>query len=277
VNYRFLLLAVLMCASSQASAADPNRAILGIGGTSSVFINLGFEFQSVVLPLVGFNGLIPDEVTNVDVDLGISLEGRLQYRGAFIEVIDDSFSNITAGFSLHEDSRSSLEIIVTNLFEFIRRNEFEGFETIEDRDGDINLGMRGSYFFGKNLVQLELVGDVSDAHDGVIGAAHFGRQKQLGNWNLHGLLGIRYFSDGVLDHFFGINANEATDLLPEYQAEDGFLPSIQLGAIYPISENWTLDLKTEYSRLPDSVADSPLAQGNDFFQNRIAIRYVFSI
>jgi outer membrane scaffolding protein for murein synthesis (MipA/OmpV family) len=117
--------------------------------------------------------------------------------------------------------------------------------------------------------------DVSNAHEGVIGAVHVGRQKQIRNWNLHGLLGARLFSDKVADYYMGVSPDEATADIPEYRAKAGVLPSIQVGATLPLSEKWIFETQVQYTHLPDSISDSPLAQGDAIYAAQVGVSYVF--
>ena len=135
----------------------------------------------------------------------------------------------------------------------------------------MNIGVRGNYHLGNNILQFELVGDVSGAHDGIIASAQYAYNTQYRNWNLHALTGVRYFSDKVLDHYFSVPAEEATSSVNTYRADQGFLPSIQIGGALPITENWVFRTSVEYALLPDSVSDSPLAFGDDLYTIRAGI------
>ncbi len=275
MNKRILISGLLLAASSQAIAKDITRELVESPDASGAYSEFGIALGAYRLPLVGLNDKSIAESDDTFGTLAISFEGRFQYRDFFIEAVQDSFSNFTLGYSVYDDERGNLEVIGTNLFGDLERDDVEGLETIEDRGADFSLGFRSSHYFGDNIVQLELVGDVSGAHNGFVGAVNVGRQKQILNWNLHGLIGVRYFSDHVIDHLFGVSAEEATADFPEYEADAGVMPSIQIGASLPLSENWLFKTKATYSPLPDSVSDSPLAQGDSIAGAEVGFAYVF--
>ena len=229
------------------------------------FAELGVMVAASSLPLIGFNDQSLEKSGDDQISLHIGLQGRFEYKRFFIEAIDDSFSNVTLGINIKSTENYSLDILGTQSFDGVERNEEVGFESISDRDGDFGLGFRNSFYRGDNIFQYEIVADTSGAHDGIMVAFQYGRQFQYRNWNFHSLLGVRYFSDKVMDHYFGVSEQESTATLESYEAKDGFLPSVLFGATLPLSEKWLFKAVAEYSRLPESVIDSPLAQGDDMY------------
>lgn len=267
--------AIALLVSLQALGADIGREIQNSGNGKGTFGEFGVSFVAGSEPLVGFNGQTLE--TSGDLRLGIhaNFEGRVEYKRAFVEVIQNSFSDVTLGFNAYSTETTNHEIILNSYFSDVKLSEVVGFESIEYREGDTNAGIRSAYYFGNSIVQLELVADVNDSHNGVIGTLQYGRQAQYRNWNFHGLLGARYFSDSVVDHYFGVSAQEATAALPEYKAGSGLMPSIQLGATLPLSEKWIFRANAEYFKLPSEVSDSPLAQGDSMYDLAIGFNYVF--
>ena len=271
---RSLAAAALLLASPLAFGGDIAREVFQSEDGSHSFAELGVSLVTGKLPLVGFNDQSPEDSGDTINSLHIGLEGRFEYKGFFLEFIENSFSNVTLGFNAHTSDRSHHEIILTSMFADVERDDLEGFESVTDRKEDINAGIRSSFYFDKNIVQLELVSDVNDSHNGMIGALQFGRQTQLRNWNVHGLVGVRYFSDNVIDHYFGVSADEATETIAAYKATDGFMPTLQLGATLPLNEKWIFRTTAEYSRFPGTVSDSPLAQGDYTYAVQAGVYYV---
>lgn len=274
MNFRSIFAAALLLGSPYAYSADITREVFQPDDANSSFADIGISLVTGKLPLIGFNGQNLDESGDTINSLHIGLEGRFEYKGFFLEFIENSFSNVTLGFDAHTSDNSHHEVILTSLFDKITRDDIEGFETISDRKEDVNAGIRSSFYFDKSIVQLELVSDINDSHNGVIGALQFGHQTQFRNWNVHGLVGVRYYSESVVDHLFGVSDDEATETIATYNAKDGFMPTIQLGATLPLNEKWIFRTNAEYSRLPDSVSDSPLAQGDYTYAVQAGVYYV---
>lgn len=273
--YRLSIVALLFYIAHPVTAADIAREIHSPSGDSAAFAELGVVFGASKVPLVGFNDQSLVDSGTTESFLGIGLMGRFEYRNFFIEFIENSFSNATLGVAVRTTPDTEIELIFSSLFEKTVRNKFKGMETIDDRDADLNAGLRGTHYFGDEILQFELVRDVIDSHNGFLASLQFGRQVQIRNWNIHALLGIRYFSDNVVDHLFGVSAVEATEDIPQYNGGHGFMPTLQLGAGLPLNERWILRGRAEYAKLPDSVSDSPLAQGEDIYFVQTGIYYVF--
>lgn len=270
-----LIITALLFTALSAQSADIAREVRSPSAGSDAFLELGIVLGTGKLPLVGFNGQDLEDSADTVNYLNLGLLGRFEYRNFFAEFIENSFNNATLGASVWTGENSELEIVFNSLFDKISRDEYTGMETIKDRHADFNGGVRGSYFFGDGIVQFELVHDIVNSHNGLIGSLQFGHQAQARNWNLHALLGVRYFSQDVIDHLFSVSADEATAELPEYQARDGFLPTVQVGAALPISERWVFRSLAEYSRLPKTVSDSPLSQGDELYSVQAGVYYVF--
>jgi len=255
----------LLNVSGTSIAGDIAREIQLGDSDNGGFAELGIVFQTARLPLLGFTDQEPEGSRDTLNSLNIGIQGRLAFKGFFAEVIEDSFSDITLGYSVKNTDSYSLDFIASSSFNDIERNGYSGYESIEDREGDISLGFRSSFYNGDDIFQYELVSDAAGSHGGVMASVQYGRQYQLRNWNLHTLLGVRYFSEKVVDHYFGVTAAESTETLPEYSAKQGLMPTVLFGATLPLNEKWVFRAHSEYSYLPDSVSNSPLAQGDDFY------------
>lgn len=276
VNMRLLWAVLPALVSFQAFAADNSREVIETGDTRDAFVEIRLLLSSDRIPLIGFNDQdTVEESTDSINGVALLIDTRFRYKNVFLEAVSDSFSNITLGYSLTGPGRGNIDLIASNLFFDVERSQVPGFESITDRDADINLGVRSSISSDNNIAQFELTTDVSNSHSGVVGSIQVGRQQQIRNWNLHALAGFRYFSDNVIDHYFGVPSNEATATVQEYKGEAGLMSSLLVGATLPLSEKWLFNVQAEYIFLPDSVAESPLAQGDVAHSVGIGIGYVF--
>lgn len=275
MKYQHVVLAALLLMATHTMAADIAREVHSPSDGNAAFAELGIVLGSEKLPLIGFNGQSLQNSGDPVGYLSIGLAGRLEYNRFFAEFIENSFGNATLGARAWTGDNAEVELIVTSLFDHINRKGIEGFESITNRKADLNAGLRTSYFFGDGIMQFELVHDIINSHNGFTGSIQLGQQAQARNWNLHLLAGMRYFSKDVIDHLFGVSASEATADIPAYRAKHGFMPTIQIGAALPLSERWVFRAVAEYSRLPDAVSDSPLAQGSDLYNVQGGVYYVF--
>lgn len=263
-----------LLAAPAVEAADIAREIHQPGPGAGGFAEISFGLRTEKLPLIGFNDRDVEDSADMINGIVIAIEGRFQYKRFFAEFLADSFNDVTLGYTVLESDQFSLDLVGTQLFSVVERDNLEAFESIEDRDGDFNLGLRGIWYNGDNLMQMEMVRDASHAHNGVIVSAQFGRQYQFRNWNLHTLAGVRYFSENVVDYYFGVSEQESTASLQAYNGSDGFMPTAQIGATIPLNEKWLFRASANYSYLPESVRDSPMAQGDELYHVRMGFHRV---
>jgi len=269
--------ALLLCVSPLALATDPVQSKLQSSKQTSAYAEIGVDILSASVFSGAGDSTQNEDLPEHEFTLEAILEGRLQYKGLFLEVVEDSFNNVTLGYSLFNNKQASVELVVKSLIFDVERTSIGAVAKIEERTDDVNLGLRGSYFFKDAFVQLELVKDLAEAHNGLTGALHLGHQRQWYNWDIYGLAGLRYFSDEVVNYYFGVSPTESVDGADTnagYQGSSAVMPSILFGADFPLAENWTFNLKAEYTHFPESIADSPLTQGSDSLVAGAGIRYV---
>jgi len=238
-------------------------------------LEIGFSVGIGVFPLVGFNSAdTVNESREYGPSIELIIEGRLQHRGFFLELGRGSPEAYALGYSVYEGEEASLEILTAKLFHEIERDHVEGFQVIEDRPADFNVGFRNAYFFDDTVIQTEFLLNIGDTRQGFVGTVQIGHQKQFGNWSLYGLVGLRYFSGSILDTYFGIDEDEGTEFIERYEAEGGFMPTLRFQLSYPLSEKFVFNASTEYDEFPRSVSNSPLAQGGARRDTRIGITYI---
>jgi len=260
------------CFASEAESVQPEESS---DTRSGDHIELGLSIGYGSFPLIGLNdadNVIDSREDRLSFDLII--EGRLQHKGYFLELIQGGFESLAFGYSVYENEQGNFELIAAKLFGKVDRSNFDQFRLVNDREGDFNLGFRKSRFYGNTVFQTELVGNFTSEHLGFVGTASLGHQKQFGNWSAYGAVGLRYFSDSVLNQYFGVTDEETSGDFGPYQASSGTIASLQLGMAYPLSEKFVFKVGFEYDKFPNAIANSPLAQGSSRFDARVGIAYI---
>jgi outer membrane protein len=110
-------------------------------------------------------------------------------------------------------------------------------------------------------VGAEVLKDVADAHDGVLGRFTASYQfAPAGDWRFGVRAGTIYADDNYMSAYFGIDSDNALRSgLPHYRAEAG-LKDVSLGltASYALPQNWMLTGLVSTSWLLGDAADSPI-------------------
>jgi outer membrane protein len=153
--------------------------------------------------------------------------------------------------------------------QFFLRYRFEG-TPIEDipaslagmarREPGIDAGVGGSWGGGWGITYVELLNDVSTASEG--------SELRLGYkypWR-RGALFVRPYvtlarrSSELNDYYYGVRPAEAAAGRPAYEAGSGTAVELGVIATYQLEGRWRLLAGATLTRMPDSVADSPVVE-----------------
>jgi hypothetical protein len=281
--YLSQLILVFLFASPASFASDLAQAIQlsedPPRSENGGFLELGLSIEA---RRTAFATKVPDD-DNGELELGLYLSGGYRYERLFVEATESWFGGLNMGVTLLETEHWSFDFLAANIAGVLTLesdepqpvSEQERNSAILDRDSlFIAAGPRLTGYFGDNIVQLRVVSDWYD-DNGVLGSLRFGRQWQLGNWNFQGIVGTRYYSEQFSDYLFGVDADEATNRFPEFQASSAFLPEVEVGASVPVSKDWVFSTRVRARQLPGDVQDSPLITAESEVFWNTSLYYVF--
>ena len=259
---RWLTYALLVCGllSAQVSHGADIAHKIRQGSDALLSFELGFQLVGADLPVVGWVNDNAETPTGSVVNFGLFFDGRAEWKGLFAETNSHSFTSFALGYTPWSNNTTSVDFVISEGLGTYEPG-IGAFESVEKRTSDLVAGIRTTLNLDSTLVQFEAYSDISGKHDGQMTALQMGKFVQIRNWNLHGLVGVRYFSGNMLDYYFGISESESTTAIPRYTASGGTLGSLEVGATLPLSGKWVLKLTAEGLYLPDSVTDSPLSNG----------------
>jgi len=129
---------------------------------------------------------------------------------------------------------------------------------VPDRDYAVELGVEVLAGGTWGHLQVSAFHDVSNTHDGYEVFADYGYGWRRQRWYLEPSIGFSYKSDALNDYYWGVRDDEAGVVLPAYDAKAGTNAHARLMLSYQISKQWSFSLVTEYERLNDEAASSPL-------------------
>ncbi len=270
-----LFYSVLVMLSAPGHAADISHEIRQSAPETSGFLEFTSDLSYYRVPIIGF---VETRATNPSDPAGglrIGLHGMFEWRDFFFEAVHGSSSNFAFGYNAWENERSRVALLFSSQIGSYTPGTVPGYVSVRDRDADLQFGIRSTHYQDNNIVQLELGVDSTGRGNGVVAAWQFGHFWQLRNWNLHALLGLRYFSADIVDFYFGIDESEVSEQTAVYQADHGVLTTAEFGAAIPLNEKWVFRTNATVDRLPDSVVDSPLTQARMAYDFSVGINYIF--
>ena len=139
--------------------------------------------------------------------------------------------------------------------------EFE----VPDRSYATELGIEILSDGAWGQLQVAAYHDISGTHDGYELFADYGYGWRHERWYFQPSLGMSYKSEALNDYYWGVREGEASAALPAYQAGDGINAHVRLALSYQLNRHWNFSLVTEYERLNDDAAASPVVSDDNVF------------
>jgi MipA family protein len=129
---------------------------------------------------------------------------------------------------------------------------------VPDRKYAIEVG--AEWLFGGDWGQAAVSAfrDVSGTHGGYEAALEYSHRWTRGRLSLSPTLGMRYKSKRRNDYYWGVHADESSEVLPAYEAGNGVNLQAGLRASYYLTTRTRLALSANYERLDQSIKDSPI-------------------
>ncbi len=136
---------------------------------------------------------------------------------------------------------------------------------VPGRDYAVELGLELLKDGDWGLLQAGAFHDVSATHDGyeIYVDYSYGWRKQ--RWYLEPTVGAKYKSASLNDYYWGVRDDEASLLLPAYEAGSGINLRGRVALRYTLTREWSFSLVTEYEKLNSEATDSPLVDDDGVF------------
>lgn len=255
-------------------------------------IGVGFRYQK---------GLYTDKLNG----LGVFFSGRYQWHGLYLEVTNNKQrldAGASFGYNFYNTEHWSFDLNVHSVHGdqegvlFFRQNDQLIFP---ERNSATMVGLRATGRFEQTSVQFSIspyssnykdndgVHTTNNRYDDALHASFWlDRSWQLKNWQFNAAFGVTYFSEDILNYYYGTPI-ELYDDIPEgdkissfeYQASSGIDVTAQVGVSYPISQHWIFESYARYTDVADSITDSPFIQRWSTSESRIEfgalVSYVF--
>lgn len=217
------------------------------------FLKLGYGYKVEIGPYA-------DEVKK----LSMFLNGRYQWNGLFVEAFygaNKRNEGLSFGYNFYNTEHWNFDVSTINAHGEIGVNIRDTDKLlIQKFDKTEMIGLRASGRFDQTTVQFMLAPYAidSDFDDAIYASVWLGRTWQVKNWEFHGSIGLEYRSKEMLDHYYGISEDEATDHFGPYDVGSGIDVTGQVSASYPISTNVLFESYFKYTDYSSSITDSPI-------------------
>lgn len=134
---------------------------------------------------------------------------------------------------------------------------------VPDRDYAIELGVELLTDGDWGQLQATAFHDVSGTHEGYEVHANYSYGWRNQRFYLEPSIGASYKSAALNDYYWGVSPGEADVVVLPYEADAGTNVHARLTFGYQINRNWSFSLVTEYERINDEAAASPIVEDRD--------------
>ena len=129
---------------------------------------------------------------------------------------------------------------------------------MDSRDQSIDAGARFMVNHRYGSLTITALTDTLDKHGGYELRASWGTDYRNERWMLDTAVGISHKSEALVDYYYGVRPEEATEQRPAYSAAAATNPFIELNLAYMFSRKIVLISGLQLSRLDSAIQDSPI-------------------
>ncbi|MBE0367459.1 MipA/OmpV family protein [Pseudoalteromonas sp. MMG013] len=223
---------------------------------------------------------MPSNNKGFELELTLSLS----YDNLFVDIDNSQLSGgFIIGYTLPSINTWQLDIIGTQIQKGFNETGLELYKLdvlpelagINARAYDYNAGLRLSKRFSDSLFSIELLNDISNAHNGWILSSFFSHITPWRNWEFRAAVGLNAYSPEFTDYYFGITPNEVTPFRPSYSANTSFSLVTELHAEYPLNEHWIFLAGWMSTLYSEDIYNSPIIRQYYHHKAKVGVRYVF--
>lgn len=138
--------------------------------------------------------------------------------------------------------------------------------------GGLAFGFQGVADIWFELATLQ---DITDVHNGHEIQFNAYRAMPLYQGMLALEAGINYKNDELIEYYYRVRKGEAISRLPQYDLQSSVNYHLKVNYEYPLSDDWSVDVKVKHTWLDSRLADSPMIDQSGYFSGFAGIKYTF--
>ncbi|HLF17929.1 MAG TPA: MipA/OmpV family protein [Candidatus Omnitrophota bacterium] len=204
--------------------------------------------------------------TDVDADVFPVPLLNVKYKRFYV-------NGTSLGFLLLDEEEFDISLVGVPRFWGYESDDSSALAGMSERKGSFDGGLRAQW--ENELFTLEVTGvtDWTGEHEGQEVSALIKHEFLQGGFTPR--VGVRWFSDDLTDHYYGVEASEAAAGRPAYEADStvNFVAGAMVAV--PFAEDWAWITDAQYQMLGDEIEDSPIVEENEILTFVSGIVYRF--
>lgn len=256
----------------------------------STLFNQTFSWQVMMgLSVYSSHSPLKDVKQEDIVDyMSLSIMIDLYYKGFFIQSNHRRSVAITqgaeVGYQLHVDDDWAVDILTKTYItgydpDILIEKKNENIPTLEglkEREIGDAIALRYSRFNDDSIFSIDFANLThwSKANGWLIDV-YYNEVYIYKNWDIYIGGGVTYYSNQVMDYYYGIKEEEVTNARAYYDPNTGFKGTFEVYAQYPISKKWSFSAGVTQTYYSNTIGKSPLIDRQNITQFLLGVIYVF--
>jgi len=199
---------------------------------------------------------------------------NLEYRGETLFLAQDGI-----GVNLLRYKSTSTGLILSGKTGFLYNDDMyddiDLLKNVKEREMTADLGMYVIHNMDMGQLRVRAMEEISGKHKGHSADATFIANFNSGEWRINPFVSVAYESKELVEHFYGISADEVTTDLAAYDGDDSVNVSAGINARYNLTANWELGLGASITKLGEGISDSDLIKDDVLYSAAITANYNF--
>ncbi len=195
----------------------------------------------------------------------------LRYRGKRFSALGPNLSYLLLGL----ESPWSFSATLTPAFDGYDADDSSFLDGMDDRDKTVEGGFEVEYDAKIADFSLAYKHDLLDQHDGYQVEAGIRRAWFLGRFIVSPSVSYNYWSEDRSDYYFGVRAEEATAVRPEYELDGTANWDAGVFASTDITPRVFALAGAGYTYYDDDIRDSPIVSADGKFRVFVGFGYMF--
>lgn len=179
------------------------------------------------------------------------------------------------GFRYNQDHPYQFTAIVKQRIPSFNRDHNRLLSELKRREPAYELDMEWSTFTPFGSVAFSISPDISNTHKGYELGLEYSKPVLSKAGTFIGILGAFYQSRDLVDYYYGIDNDEATDTYAEYQGKHSTVLSTSLIHIYELSKHWQTMTSVNWNYYGIAIRDSPIVESNNRWYATLGVMYEF--
>lgn len=228
------------------SPAKEHELQIGLAAVSSESIYMGGENQVNLFPAIDY-----------------------QYKRFYFQA-----GNI--GFNLIDEKKWEVDFgLGVNLVGDADRGDSELLQDLPELSLPLNAFLSAQYTSPIGLFKLKHNHEVNNKHNGNSSSISYSAPIFKGKWLIMPQISYDYYSEEVVNYFFGVNPSDATAAIPAYQTGSTNSYSLGVLGVYEMNKKWSLVGNIQNEFVGDEISDSPIVEDDQRLSVFAGVLYKF--